>query len=213
MSWKILSCFVALACAAGPGAARSAGPAFACAAAQSAVERLICKDSALAALDRQLDAAYRSALAQATAPLARQLRAQQRGWVKGRDDCWKAEGRPTWITATWTVDTVRGCVEAQYRLRTSELQAVWRLRPPRTLSHACADNPTNEVVTHLFDTDPPTIRLERGDRTATLWQVGDAGAGRYEGGNVVLELGPAGLALTWLDTGTGTTEQLRCTTR
>lgn len=108
-----------------PMAAQAEGPTFNCSTAQGDVETLICNDAALAALDRKLDAVYKAALAKAHAgPLVRQLRQEQSGWMKGRDDCWKANGQDTWITATWTVDTVRDCVDAQYRLRTSELQAV-----------------------------------------------------------------------------------------
>ena len=46
----------------------------------------------------------------------------------------------TRITATWSVESDRDCVDAQYRLRTSELQAVRQLLLPRTVSHACQGN-------------------------------------------------------------------------
>ena len=100
------------------------GPTFNCAKASGEVETLICADPSLAALDRTLGEVYKAASAKAKGKLATRLREDQRGWVKGRNDCWKAKGEQTWITATWTVDTVKGCVDAQYRLRTSELQAV-----------------------------------------------------------------------------------------
>ncbi|MGE5666326.1 MAG: MliC family protein, partial [Betaproteobacteria bacterium] len=145
--------------------------------------------------------------------LATRLREDQRGWVKGRNDCWKANGHETWITATWTVNTIKACVEAQYRLRTSELQAVWRLLPPKTVFYACQNDPANEVVANFFDTDPPTIRLERGDRTKTLWRVGGAAAGKYEGQNVSLVHQGNELKVSWLDTNTGKTEELQCTAR
>jgi hypothetical protein len=142
--------------------------------------------------------------------MARQLRQEQRGWVKGRNDCWKANGQETWITATWTVNTVRGCVDAQYRLRSAELQAVWRLQPPRTVTYACQNEVANELVANFFDTDPATLRLERGDRSTTLWRVGDAAAGKYEGQNVsVLHQGEV-LALRRLDTDAGKTQDLHC---
>jgi len=37
------------------------------------------------------------------------LKAEQRGWVKGRDDCWKRSD-------------VRGCVAGEYRSRIAELK-------------------------------------------------------------------------------------------
>ena len=201
-----------IACALGPPvAALAEGPTFNCAKAQGEVEKLICSDASLAALDRKLDSVYKAASAKAK--LATQLRGEQRGWVKGRNDCWKANGRETWITATWTVNTVKGCVEAQYRLRTSELQAVWRLLPPRTVSYACQNTPANEAVANFFETDPATIRLERGDRTKTLWRVGAASDGKYEGQNVSLVHQGDELKLSWLDTDTGKTDDLQCKAR
>jgi len=189
------------------------GPTFNCAKATGAVEKQICADPALAALDRQLDAAYKAASAKAKGEPAKTLRATQRGWVKGRNDCWKADGQETWITATWTVKTLKDCIDAQYRVRTAELQAVWRLLPPKTTSYACQGNPANEVVVNQFASSPAAIRLERGDRTATLWQVGAVADGKFEGQNVDLVLQGGGLKLNWLDTSSGKTEALDCKPR
>ena len=186
------------------------GPTFNCAKASGEVETLICADASLAALDRKLDEVYKAASAKAKGKLATRLREDQRGWVKGRNDCWKAKGEQTWITATWTVDTVKGCVDAQYRLRTSELQAVWQLLPPKTVFHACQNNPANEVAANFFATDPATIRLERGDRTVTMWLVGSASDGKYEGQNVSLVHQGNELKVSWLDTNTGKTDELQC---
>jgi uncharacterized protein YecT (DUF1311 family) len=204
----VLSCFLAL-----PAASLAAAPTFDCAKAQGEVEQLICRDAALATLDQRLATAYKAATASAKGNLATRLREEQRGWVKARNECWKAKGVETWITATWTVKTVEACVDAQYRLRTSELQALWRLLPPRTVSYACQGNPANEVVANFFDTDPATIRLERGDRTATLWRVGAASAGKYEGQNVSVVHQGVEIGVSWLDTNTGRTEDLRCKAR
>lgn len=194
-------------------ATEAAGPAFDCAQAQGRVEQLICADAGLAALDRQLERVYQAATAKAQGSLRAALRAAQRGWVKGRNDCWKADGQPTWITATWTVNTVKACVEAQTRLRTAELQAVWRLLPTTPQAYACQHNPANELVVNAFATDPPTLRLERGDRSVTLWRVGPADAGRYEGQNVDLQQQGSELAVRWLNTDTGQTDELRCQPR
>jgi uncharacterized protein len=203
-----------IACAAGlPAFALAQGPTFNCAKAQGEAEKLICSDASLAALDRRLDSVYKAASAKAKGKLVTQLREEQRGWVKGRNDCWKANGQQTWITATWTVSTVKDCVDAQYRLRTSELQAVWQLLPPKTVSYACQNNPANEVVANFFATDPPTIRLERGDRTKTLWRVGNAGARKYEGQNVSLVQQGSEFKVSWLNTDTGKTDELQCRAR
>jgi hypothetical protein len=42
------------------------------------------------------------------------------------------------------------------------------------------------VVANYFASDPATIRLERGDRTKVLWQMGRPDSGQYEGQNVGL---------------------------
>ena len=186
------------------------GPTFDCAKASGEVETLICADPSLAALDRTLGEVYKAASAKAKGKLATRLREDQRGWVKGRNDCWKAKGQQTWITATWTVDTLKGCVDAQYRLRTSELQAVWQLLPPKTVFHACQNNPANEVAANFLANDPATIRLERGDRTVTMWLVGSASDGQYEGQNVSLVHRGNELKVSWLDTNTGKTDELQC---
>lgn len=186
------------------------GPTFSCAKARGEVEKLICSDDALASLDRKLDVAYKTATAKTSGKEANALRTEQRGWVKGRNECWKANGQQTWITATWTVDTVRACVDAQYRLRTAELQSVWRLVAHQTVAFGCHNNPANELVVNHFDTDPKTIRLERGDRTVTLWQVGNPAAGQFEGQNVGLVLNDHTVAVSWLKTDTGKTEELVC---
>jgi uncharacterized protein len=192
----------------------AATPSFDCAKADGDVERLICKDPQLAGLDRKLDGVYKAASAKATGDMVALLKSEQRGWVKGRNDCWKANGNETWITATWTVNTVRACVDAQYRLRISELQSTWQLVPPKTISYACNNNPANEVIANHYATDPATIRLERGDRTVTLWQVGAPAAGKYEGQNVgVVKQAHGGLQVSWLDVNTGKTDELACKPR
>ena len=190
------------------------GPAFDCAKAQGEVETLICKDAALGALDRKLDEVYKAAIAKARDNMAATLRTEQRGWVKGRNECWKAQGVPTSITASWTVSTVRECVEASYRIRTSELQAVWQLVPARKpVSYACQNNPANEVVANFFDTDPATARVERGDRTVTVWQVKSGSGAKYQGQSVMLWSKGNEAIVTWLNTSTGVTEELQCRAR
>lgn len=213
MTREIFVIATLVACTGGlPVTVRAETPTFNCAKAQGEVEELICNDATLIGLDRQLDQAYHAALAKAEDKLAGRLREEQRGWVQGRNDCWKATEQ-TWITATWTVNTVKDCVDAQYRLRTAELQAVWQLVPSTTRVAICENNPVNEIVATFFATDPPTIRLERGDRTATLWRVGAASEGKYEGQNVSVVHAGDNLEVSWLDTNSGNTDELRCKAR
>ena len=162
----VLSAVALLALAAAPERARAQakGPAFDCAKAQGEVQQLVCKDEGLAALDRKLDEVYKAARAKAANEVPPVLVAEQRGWVKGRDECWKAKsGGPAFLTATWQATNVRECVEGNYRIRISELQAKYRLVPSKgPVFFACENNPANELVATFFETDPPTVAAGEG---------------------------------------------------
>jgi len=182
------------------GAARAEGPAFDCAKAESEVEHLICKDKNLSALDLKLDGVYKAALVKAGNEHPPVLKAEQRGWIGGRNECWKAKGGdPVYLTESWTVTGVRDCVAASYRVRISELQAAYGLVPPKGPTFfACEGNPANEVVATFFETDPPTARIERGDQTITAWLVPTGSGSRYEGQNVRFSNKGDEAMVTWL---------------
>ncbi|MBO9448217.1 DUF1131 family protein [Ruegeria sp. R14_0] len=65
-------------------------PSFDCTAAEGSVESLICSDAELAGLDRRLSTLYTQKIAASSAVYEATLRAVQRGWIKGRNDCWKS---------------------------------------------------------------------------------------------------------------------------
>jgi uncharacterized protein YecT (DUF1311 family) len=178
--------------------AQAKGPSFDCSKAQGEVQQLVCKDEGLAALDRRLDEVYKAALAKARDDVPQLLRTEQRGWVKGRDECWKAKDG-AYLTASWQAKDVRECVEGNYKIRISELQALMRLVPPKgPVFYACNDG-FGEVVATFFETDPPTARLERGDKTVTAWLVPAASGSKYEGQNVEFWTKGKEATVTWLD--------------
>jgi uncharacterized protein len=82
--------YVSLAFVPGVALAQGMAPAFDCAKATGEVERLVCSDGALAALDHRMTAVYGKAMKRWPAGEAARQRALQRGWIKGRNDCWKA---------------------------------------------------------------------------------------------------------------------------
>jgi uncharacterized protein YecT (DUF1311 family) len=92
--------------------ARRGAPSFDCSKASGPVEALICSDPELAALDVELARLYQAVSAKMSGRERKTLRTYQRGWLKGRNDCWKAVGVG-----------VRACVEASYRGRIQELRA------------------------------------------------------------------------------------------
>jgi len=199
LSPSLLVALITLAPVAARVQAQAKGPAFDCGKAQGEVEKLICKDEGLATLDRKLDEVYKAAQAKARDAMPQILRAEQRGWVKARNECWKVgPAAPTLLTASWQVTSVRECAEGNYKLRISELQALWRLVPARApVAFACEGNPANEVIATFFETDPPSARLERGDQAVTAWRVPVGSGSKYEGQNVELWTKGQEATITW----------------
>ena len=66
-------------------------PSFDCKSAKQAAEKAICSDPDLARLDREIDAAYRAALADPNNKTAAQTRQQQRDFIAARN---KSFGNP-----------------------------------------------------------------------------------------------------------------------
>lgn len=96
-------------CAMSPVSAAS--PSFDCTKAESSAEKLVCADEELAKLDRETARLFvlaRNGL-RPNSPRVPELVGTQRGWIKGRDDCWKEPD-------------VRVCVLRSYVIRISELR-------------------------------------------------------------------------------------------
>ena len=157
---------------AGPAWAQE-GPSYDCSKAESSAEELVCADAELAALDRRVADRYAASLEvirgldTGAAEAEGDLRATQRGWIGGRDECWKAED-------------LRDCVLWSYQRREAELVTRWMLEEPvNTAEYMCEDNSSFFVM--VYETELPSIRIERGDTisTATLSPTG-SGA-RYDG--------------------------------
>lgn len=89
--------------------AQAAHPSFDCSKATHEVEEIICKDADLAALDRSLAELYATVLKHTPDSQQGPIRTEQRGWVKGRNDCWKASDK-------------HGCIKSEYQSRIKELK-------------------------------------------------------------------------------------------
>ena len=170
----------------GAGPARAEGPSFDCSAVEAgSIEELVCKDEGLSALDRTLAEVYGAASAKATNEHPPVLQAEQRGWIKGRDECWKS-------------DDVRACVEDAYRTRIAELQARYRLVSFRgPVFYQCGGQPSNEVVATFFETDPPTAIVERGDTSVLMYLQPSASGAKYQGRNHTFWEHHGEATLTW----------------
>jgi uncharacterized protein len=145
-----------------PMPAKAQAPAFDCSTVEIGTpEGLVCTDPELAALDRQLAGVYKAALAKAGNERPPLLKAEQRGWARGRHDCWKEAD-------------LRLCVQNAYVRRIAELQARYRLVPgdgPHRM--ICEGDPRNEVVVTYYATTPRTLVAERGDQVSLMFQEPD----------------------------------------
>ena len=149
----------------------TAEPAFDCAKAQGSIEEMICKDDHLADLDRKLAEVYAAAARKSVNEHPPVLKAEQRGWIKGRNACWKN-------------DDPRACTATEYRRRTAELQARYRLVPEKgPFRFACDGEPRNDVVVIFFETEPPTLIAERGDQVSLMYRQPSGSGTRYQGRN------------------------------
>lgn len=148
------------------------GPSFDCGKVQpGSIEAQICADPALSALDRKMAEVYAAASAKAKNEQPPVLKTEQRGWVKGRDECWKDADK-------------RNCVESAYRSRIVELQARYRLVEASPAAfYACNGNPSDEVVVTFFRTDPLSLIAERGDSTSLMTAQPSGSGTRYQGRN------------------------------
>jgi uncharacterized protein len=154
------------------GIALATGPSFDCSKVQQgSIEELICKDEGLSELDRKMAAVYEEAAKKAINEHPPVLKSEQRGWIKGRNDCWKSTDK-------------RQCVDESYRRRIAELQARYRLVPANgPFWYACDGDPRNEVVVTFFKTDPPTLEAERGDQVSLMYLEPSASGSKYQGRN------------------------------
>ena len=191
-----IAVLLAATCCLFAGAARAEGPSFDCGKVETgSIEDMVCRDKGLSALDRRLAEVYAAASKKAVNEHPPVLKAEQRGWIKGRNDCWKSADR-------------RKCVEDNYRSRITELQAKYRLVPATgPVTWACDGDPKNEVVVTFFKTDPPTLIAERGDQVSLMYLQPAASGTRYQGPNESFWEHQGEATITW---GYGAPE-MRCT--
>jgi uncharacterized protein len=162
---------LALGCWRNAGTAMAEGPSFDCSKAPGSIEELICKDEELSSLDHKLAGVYAEAIKTAASEHPPVLKAEQRGWIKGRNDCWKSK-KP------------RDCTANAYRLRIAELQARYRLVPANgPIWYFCNDDPRDEVVVTFFQTNPPTLIAERSDQVSLMYLQPSGSGSKYQGRN------------------------------
>lgn len=155
-----------------PRPAAVATPAFDCTkSSQGSIEYLICQEPALAQLDNTLTSVYTAATEKVTNEHSPTLVAEQRGWIKGRDDCWKAEDKFT-------------CIKTTYERRIAELQARYQLVAANgPIRFQCGASAADEITVTFYQSTPPTLIAERGDQTSLMFLTQSASGGKYVGRN------------------------------
>jgi len=178
--------------------ARAQGPSFDCAKVPpGGIDRLICDDRDLSALDRKLADVFVAAAAKATNEHPPTRKAEQIGWIRGRNDCWKADDK-------------RACVRTEYVRRIAELQARYRLvRGTGPVFYYCGGDRRNEVAVTYFATDPPTLIAERGDQVSIMYLQPSGSGSKYQGRNESLWEHQGEATIVW---GYGSPE-MRCSKR
>jgi uncharacterized protein len=153
-------------------ASAAQGPAFDCTAVQpDSIEKMICNDSGLGELDRKLAEVYAAAKKKAKNEHPPVLQAEQRGWIRGRNECWKSSDK-------------RACVEGEYKHRIAELQARYRLVPGTgPVTYVCSGSARDQVAATFFATDPPTLYAERGDSISLMFLQQSGSGSKYQGQN------------------------------
>ncbi len=99
-------------------------------------EGVICASDTLMDLDRELSALYKEA--QKKAGKEDMLKATQRGWIKGRNDCWKDANEAK-------------CMEDQYKMRIEELKKKYGLGTKKTAAKKYSFEKTLSLQGITFD--------------------------------------------------------------
>lgn len=125
------------------------------------IDQLICSDQELLKQDQQLAEVYQQALLKAVNEKPPLLKAEQRGWVKGKAECWKEEDK-------------KACASMLYTQRIAELQARYELMPAsKELLVSCDKNPANEISLRYYPTTPATLIADYGDQISLMYQQAD----------------------------------------
>lgn len=162
-------------------------PAFDCTKAHGEVEKMICRDSGLAALDQKMQKVFDQAMLAYPETEKPLQRAMQRGWIKGRNECWK------------DVD-VRACTEYEYKTRIIDLQITsGQLEVPPAVALDCNDNSQPFTAVFYEQTDPKSAVLTRGNDQIIVLAKPTASGTKYVGRNVTYNEHQGEIKINWFD--------------
>lgn len=149
------------------------------------VEQLICHDIQLTRLDKKMAEVFEVAKVKAINEQPKLLASYQRGWIKGRNDCWKSEH-------------LKSCIVQAYEFRIAELQSTFKMVEQQgPYSYFCEGNRANEVVVSFFDTQPKSLIAQRGDQISFMLSKPSASGSKYKGRNEMFVEHQGKVAITW----------------
>jgi uncharacterized protein len=163
--------------------ASAAEPSFDCTkVGPQSTEAIVCSDPELAELDVQLLQTYSAALGK-VGNGRKKLTAEQRGWIKGQHDCWKADDK-------------RACLKNGYQYRRAELQTRYRLiKPIGSATYVCDGGET--IRASYYPTEPASALVVRGKETVFMTVQPAASGARYSGGNASVWEHQGEAAIRW----------------
>lgn len=170
-------------------AAAHSGPTFDCTDASGEVETLICQDERLAALDRRMAEVYEAAMAALPTEDAATERVMQRGWISGRNECWKE-------------DDVRACTELSYQTRMAQLQIKsGQLIAPIPFGYTCEGGDGRPVTAAFYgQTEPPSVVITVGSDQVIAFRAAAASGARYIAARVEFWEHQGEVTLEWFGT-------------
>ncbi|MCB1494826.1 MAG: DUF1311 domain-containing protein [Bauldia sp.] len=179
-------------------AAAIAAPSFDCSGVEAgSTEELICNDAGLAALDSEMARLYAKIESQTTAEDFATIKTMQRGWLKGRDEAWKANDPRQYVADAY-----------KERIAVLSIQA-GEVMAPDPVDYTCTGGDFDYLIATFYDTDPPVgvfTRPPGGEVPqfiATGWD--DDGATHYNIGGLDFVERDGKAALIWAGT------QMACT--
>lgn len=154
-------------------AAGATKPSFDCATAHHQIEKMVCEDPELAALDVKLAGVFQEALKKVeampnTAPQIRHMKAYELRWSRERNECARSKD-------------AKECTAESYRYRIADLQARFFLISSKSPAvYMCRDNPKNELIATYVESDPATVRLDHSGKTVITFKDDEGDGKRFD---------------------------------
>jgi uncharacterized protein len=149
-----------------------AGPSFDCSKATAVVPTMICADTTLIGLDRDMAARY--ATWRTAQPADADAITQQNAWLSRRDACARAAD-------------ARACVTGAYQQRITELKILAGQVPlSATATYVCSGHAATPVTASYYQSEPPAVLIGYQGAKIVAFAAPAASGARYAAAGVEL---------------------------